>query len=104
MASKRDLKKAIKRSCGNIAAECFMSQFFDEKPEWDDVIVDAAVLQQEAINRIAVRFDKKVADFDTPAAYRKARRTFFKENVGEITQYISGEVAKIAARMNELKK
>ena len=51
MANKRQIKKAIKNACGDIAGECiFAESAFGEGKieEWDSIIVDTALLQQEA--------------------------------------------------------
>ena len=60
MANKRDLKKAIRRSCGSIAGECIfiqdMLQDNANAEQWDSIILDAALLQQEAVNRVTISF------------------------------------------------
>ena len=54
MASKRQIKKAIRNACGDIAGECiFAESAFGENKieEWDSIIIDTALLQEEAVNR-----------------------------------------------------
>ena len=105
MASKRQIKKAIQNSCGEIAGECIFAEsaFGEGKLEqWDSIIVDTALLQQEAVNRVNNRFDKKVKDFANRKEYNKARRVFFKQCEKELSEYFRAELNNIAKRMNEL--
>ena len=105
MASKRQIKKAIQNACGDIAGECiFAESAFGENKieEWDSVIIDTALLQQEAVNRVNNRFGKKVKDFANRKEYKKARRAFFKEREKELSEYFRAEVENLAKRMNDL--
>ena len=105
MANKRDIKKAIQRACGDIASECIFAEsaFGEDKiEEWDSVIIDTALLQQEAVNRVNNRFGKKVKEFANRKEYNKARRAFFKQCEKELSEYFRGEVENIAKRMNDL--
>ena len=50
MATKRQLKKAIKRTCGYLAGECIISQQFIpgiDKEKLDDAIFEVADLQYD---------------------------------------------------------
>ena len=105
MASKRQIKKAIMNACGDIAGACiFAESAFGEGKieEWDSIIVDTALLQQEAINRVSNKFDKKVKDFANRKEYNKARRAFYKQCEKELSEYFRAEVENIAKRMNAL--
>lgn len=105
MANKRQIKKAIQNACGDIAGECiFAESAFGEnnREAWDSIIIDTALLQQEAVNRVSNRFDKKVKDFANRKEYNKARRAFFKQFEKELSEYFRAEVSNIAKRMNEL--
>jgi len=105
MASKRQLKKAIREACGDIASECIFAEsaFGEDKLEqWDGIIIDTALLQQEALNRVGPAFDKKPSEFANKKDYNKARRQFYKQQEQELSAYFRGEVEKIVARMNEL--
>ena len=104
MANKRDFKKAIQTACSVIAGECIMAQEANQNEEWDGLIIDAALLQQEAVNCTATRFDKKRADFANAKEYRKARRSFFKNMEKEVVEYMQQQVGEIAKKMNELRK
>ncbi len=105
MANKRQIKKAIQNACGEIVGECILSEsaFGEGKyEEWDSIIIDTALLQQEAVNRVNNRFGKQIKDYATPKEYRKARRSFFKQCEKELSDYFKGEVTNIAKRMNDL--
>ena len=105
MASKRQIKKAIQNACGEIAGECiFAESAFGENniEQWDSIIIDTALLQQEAVNRVSNKFDKKVKDFANRKEYNKARRVFYKQCVKELSEYFRAEVDNIAKRMNGL--
>ena len=106
MANKRQLKKAICRACGEVAGECiFASEVFgtvENLENWDSIIVDTALLQAEAVNRVMAKFDKAPKEFATGKEYKKAHRAFFKEVVKSINEDMTNNLKTIAARMNEL--
>ena len=105
MASKRDLKKSIKRACGSIAGECLMAEYTYEKAEtekWDNVIINIALLQEEAVKKMPAPFGKKTAEFDNKKLYRKARRSHNKQAVKELADYMHQQVENIAKEMNAL--
>ena len=105
MASKRQIKKAIQCACGDIAGECiFAESAFGENnlEQWDSIIVDTALLQQETVKRVNKHFGKKVKDFANRKEYNKARRAFFKQQEKELSEYFRANVDNIAKRMNEL--
>ena len=105
MASKRQIKKAIRNACGDIAGECiFAESAFGENnlEQWDSIIIDTALLQEEAVNRVNNQFGKKVKDFANRKEYNKARREFFKQCEKELSEYFRTEVENLAKRMNDL--
>ena len=105
MASKRQIKKAIQNACGDIAGECiFAESAFGEnkRDEWDSIIIDTALLQQEAVNRVSNKFGKKVKEFANRKEYNKARRAFYKNNEKELAAFMKEEVGKIVEKMNAL--
>lgn len=106
MASKRDLKKAIYRSCGDMAGECiYASEVLapaSDPKDWDNIIIDIAMLQTEAINRVSVDFDHKPSDFENGREYRKARKAYFREVANAIGKYMSEQAQAIATSMNQL--
>ena len=87
MANKRQLKKAIQNACGEMAGQCLMAQEMialnvDEVAKWDDIIVDIASLQADAVARVGRKFDKPQEK--------------------ELTEFFRTEAEKIAQRMNDL--
>jgi len=107
MANKRQLKKAIRYACGDMAGECFFAQnsFEGTNPEdWDKIVINIALLQAEAVNRVSVDFDKVPKDFANGKEYKKARRTYFKAVEKGLSKYMADESGKIVAEMNALIK
>ena len=107
MANKRQLKKAICYACGEMAGECFYAQetFENTNPEdWDKIVLDIALLQAEAVNRVSVDFDKVPKDFANGKEYKKARRTYFKAVEKALSNYMKEESEKIVGAMNALIK
>jgi len=107
MANKRQLKKAITYACGEMAGECFFAQetFENTNPEdWEKIILDIALLQAEAVNRVSVDFDKVPKDFANGKEYKKARRTYFKAVEKALGKYMKEESEKIVEAMNALVK
>lgn len=107
MANKRQLKKAIGYACGEMAGECFFAQntFENTNPEdWDKIVLDIALLQAEAVNRVSVDFDKVPKDFASGKEYKKARRTYFKTVEKALANYMKEESEKIVSQMNALAK
>ena len=107
MANKRQLKKAIGYACGEMAGECFFAQntFENTNPEdWDKIVLDIALLQAEAVNRVSVDFDKVPKDFASGKEYKKARRTYFKAVEKALANYMKEEGEKIVSQMNALAK
>ncbi|MBQ2163258.1 MAG: hypothetical protein II559_01840 [Muribaculaceae bacterium] len=107
MANKRQLKKAIRYACGEMAGECFFAQeaFEGTNPEdWDRIVLNIALLQAEAVNRVSVDFDKIPKDFENGKEYNKARRAYFKAVEKGLSSYLKEESEKIVADMNALIK
>ena len=107
MANKRQLKKAIGYACGEMAGEGFFAQntFENTNPEdWDKIVLDIALLQAEAVNRVSVDFDKVPKDFASGKEYKKARRTYFKAVEKALANYMKEESEKIVSQMNALAK
>lgn len=104
MANKRDLKKYIKYTCGDIAGEClFGIDFFEnaDAEKLENVIVKAACLQTETIDKVSVSFDKTLKSFNGNAKeYKKARRAYYKECYKALQQELSDSVNALVAEMN----
>ncbi len=106
MANKRQAKKAICRSCGEIAGVCLTLQA--QNPEanfekWDELVIDTALLQVSALKQVSPRFGKKVKDYPTARDYRRARREFHLQHQQQLADYMRTNMAALAKRINELK-
>ncbi|MBR1882696.1 MAG: hypothetical protein IJ808_06735 [Muribaculaceae bacterium] len=87
MANKRQLKKAIQNSCGEMASECIMAQQLlattdEARAQWDGIVIDIAILQATALKRVGNKFNK------------------LQEQ--ELTAFFRAESEKIASKMNAL--
>lgn len=103
--SKRKLKKMIQYACGDIAGECIRAQQTidgTDVEKWDNIVLNVALLQQEAVNRVSVSFDKAVKEFASKRDYNKARRTYFKQVEKGINDYMQSQIEKIVKEMNSL--
>lgn len=104
MANKRDLKKYIKYTCGNIAGECIFAKiYFDgvDCDKMDDIIVKTACLQTNTIDKVSVSFDKTLKSFEGNAAkYKKAKTAYFKEAYKALNKELADAVNEIVAEMN----
>lgn len=103
MANKRQLKKAIRRTCGYLAGECIISQQLIpgiDKDKLDDAIVEAADLQTETLKAVTFSFDKTCKSFGNPSEYHKARSAYFKKAYTKLAETFSEGVDKIVDTMN----
>ena len=105
MANKRNLKKAIRYACGDMVGQCIIAESVLQGADiekWDNVILNIAMLQEEAINRVTVSYDRTRKDFANGREYKKARRNYFKQVEKAINDYMKTEAGKVAAEMNAL--
>lgn len=105
MANKRDFKKAIRFACGGIVGECInASDLFPgtKVEEWDQVIINTALLQRESERNVGVKFDKKPNEFENRKAYKQARRKFYKDLEKAISDNFKTQVEDIVKQMNAL--
>jgi hypothetical protein len=103
MANKRDLKKYIKNVCGDIAGECIFAKFYFDGVDcekMDDIIVKAAIMQTNMIDKVSVTFDKTPKSFDNACEYKKARKAYFKGCYNQLKKELNDEVNAIVAEMN----
>ncbi len=104
MASKRDLKKFIKYTCGDIAGECIFANLYFEGIDHNkiaEVIVKAATLQTTMIDKVSVTFDKTPKSFNgNNFEYRKARTAYFKACYKALKDEIASAISDIVAEMN----
>ncbi|WP_288307539.1 hypothetical protein [uncultured Muribaculum sp.] len=103
MATKRQLKKAIKRTCGYLAGECIISQQFIpgiDKEKLDDAIFEVADLQYDTVRAVSFSFDKTPKSFNSALEYNKARRSYFKKAYKNITDKFNEGIDKVVSIMN----
>lgn len=104
MASKRDLKKYIKYTCADIAGECvFAMNFFVgiECDKMENIIIKAAYLQTETIDKVSVSYDKTLKSFNGNAfEYHKARKAYFKECYKSLRKELAEAVNALVNEMN----
>ncbi len=105
MANKRQLKKAIKYACGEMAGQCIYAENTFENADidkWDNIIINIALLQEEGVNRVSVDFDKTPSDFANKKEYNKARRIYFKQVEKALSEYMHTQAEKVVEAMNAL--
>lgn len=103
MATKRELKKFIRNTCGAIAAEIlFARAAFPaiERKAVHEVLFDAASLQGSALRKVSVSFDKCPSDFDTKAEYNKARNEYFRKAYKRLLEEFNAGVVELVKKMN----
>lgn len=104
MANKRDLKKYIKYTCGDIAGECIFANLYFEGVNHDkiaEIIVKAATLQTTTIDKVSVTFDKTPKSFGgNNFEYRKARAAYFKTCYKALKDEMNATINEIVKEMN----
>lgn len=101
--NRRNLKKLIRCTCGDIAGEClFASNLIPQtdKATLDQAIIDAAMLQTSALKRVGIDFDKTPGDFGSRADYAKARRKYFAKAYTALKDDFNKQVMAIVKEMN----
>lgn len=104
MANKRNLKKAIKAACGDMAGECIITRNYvpgvDVK-KMEEIIFNIADLQFVTIDNVTFSFDKCESSFDSKKEYRKARHDYFRKGYKKLLNDFNKGVAVIVNQMNE---
>jgi len=105
MANKRQLKKYITEMCGALASECVLANEYvadiDTKA-MDAVILEIAALQDHAVSRCSIAFDKVPRDFADGRAYTAARNAYFREAFRNLVKEFNEKVGEIVKKMNAL--
>lgn len=103
MSSKRSLKKLVRYMCGDMAAECIIAKTVVpgvDESVMSNIVVKIASLQEATLRMISFSYDKVVADFDTPAAYRAAKSEYMKKAYGSLKGEFNNKVNEIVKEMN----
>lgn len=107
ITSKRQLKKHIDRIQDEVVqvvipAAIYAGLVTEDKVE--GILTKIAQLSQQAKDRLAITFDKKISAFDSSNAYHKARLQYFKNAYGKALAEYEAEVQKIIDPINEAAK
>ena len=80
MATKRDLKKLIRDTCGGLALEMISAgdifKSIDPK-DVEQIVYECALLQAGTLSRLSIAYDRTPADFATRHEYAHDRRAYF---------------------------
>lgn len=103
MANKRDLKKQIHYVCGELALTCIFTRDCIpgvNRKEIDDLIVEVATLQSNALEHLDFSFDKARKDFPNPADFNKAKAAYERKAYKSFTDEFNAKIAEIVKSLN----
>lgn len=103
MQSKRDFKKQVRYICGDIVGELMIVSEICPEEKLDEVsqlIVDVAVIQEDTLANTNFSYDKRQADFDSKAAYRKARSVYFRQAFTTLHKQFNERLSEVVHKMN----
>jgi hypothetical protein len=103
MANKRQLKKHVRYTCGDLAAEILIASHSIEEMDQEkakEIVINIAALQVKSIKHVSFDFDKSFRDFDNKAAYKKARHAYFKKAYTKLINEFNDGVKQIVKDMN----
>ena len=103
MSTKKQIKKNVRRVCGDLAAEILIAskvlKGFDEK-DVAKIINEIAALQEKTVCNATFSFDKAPHDFENRADYNKARRAYFHAAYKKLEEDFRNSVLAIVKDMN----
>ena len=103
MATKRQLKKMVRNTCGALAAEIIFARAafpqIDRK-EVHDIIAEIAALQSDTLVKVGITFDKAPRDFEDGSLYKKARRDYFRKAFDSLMDSFDAGVEAVLKKMN----
>ena len=103
MANKRQLKKRVRYTCGDLAAELLMASHmlkgFDRQ-EVAEIIGEIAHLQEGTLRHATFSFDKSHASFENGAEYNKARTAYYRAAYKKLADEFNEKVGAIVKKMN----
>lgn len=105
MSSKRLLKKEIRIVCGSMAGECVVARISVpgiDVEKMNQVILEIASLQENALSRVSFTFSQGTSSFATVKEYNKARSKFFKDAYRKLKNDFNHRVVEIVKEMNAL--
>ncbi len=104
MANKRSLRKYIECVCGEIAAECIIASNVIEgidRKAMEQQVVKVALMQESALRRVGVTFDRRPCDFENGRAYRRARNAYYRAAYRSLLDTLHSDVEATVAEMNK---
>lgn len=105
MKSKRNLKKQIKYICGDLVGEALLAGEVcacDKQDEVAQLIVDLAVLQENALASCSFAFDKSRRDFSSEAEYNKAKHAYNRAAFSALHDKFNARVAELVHKLNQV--
>ena len=105
MSNKRDIKKQIAYTCGELAAATlYMRDYVEgvDTAKANAIIGRIADLQCNIKDECSFAFDKAPRDYENKRAYRKALRTYTHAAFNKIHTDFNKRVAEIVKDMNAL--
>ncbi|MDO5395612.1 MAG: hypothetical protein Q4F07_06580 [Bacteroidales bacterium] len=103
MANKRQLKKNVRYTCGDLAAEILIASHvykgFDRK-EVVRIVSEIASLQEGTLKHISFSFDKSRASFESASAYNAAKAAYYRTAYKKLMAEFNEKVAAIVKDMN----
>lgn len=103
MANKRTLKKEIRYICGDLALESILTAEYipgANISKLNELVARIAQLQEHAIVNTNFVFDKTRRDFESTAAYRKARTAYFNTAFRKFREEFNVKTAEIVKELN----
>lgn len=103
MANKRNLKKAVKAVCGNIAGECIISRNLIpgiDVEKMNEAVFKVADLQYATITNASFSFDKTPKSFSNMHEYRTARDKYFRKGYARLAADFNKGIEDVVAIMN----
>lgn len=104
MANKRNLKKQIKYVCGEVALECIITRECIEgadKKLLNDLVLEAAILQDKSLKNVTFSFDKTPKDFENKAEYNKAVKDYYHKAYSKFYKEFNKHIQEIVDSLNK---
>ena len=101
--NKRDIKKSIIYTCGEIASEAAFTGAVMNGGDIElmsQAIIDAAKLQSKSLTKVSVAFDRQPKDFENRKEYNKARKAYNKKAFAALTEEFNEKLLEIIKKMN----
>ncbi len=104
MANKRNLKKAVKATCGNMAGECIIARNLIpgiDSAKMDQIVINIADLQYVTLTNVSFSFDKGRKAFPDMHAYKTERDKYFRKAYNKLIAEFNQGLEDIVAQMND---